>query len=135
MRKLILLSKNMLLDGAIIFLFGPVHLIYLALRYGTEFGRGVVFVYPMFFSLILLFLINVAYTAFRISYRGGLNPVAKTRWFGGWLVLHTLLYLYLEVTMLQLPTVFYVECLLSGLVYIVSIVLLHNKLSGRLAVS
>jgi hypothetical protein len=133
MSKMLLFFKNSLLDGALIFLLGPVHLIYLALRYGTDFGRGVIFVYPMFVSLILLFLINVGYTAVKISY-GELNPLAKTRWFGGWLVLHTLLYLYLEVTMLQLSTLFYVECLLSALVYMGGMVLLHHKLSNRLAV-
>lgn len=134
MSKLLLFLKNSLLDGALIFLLGPVHLIYLALRYGNEFGRGVIFVYPMFISLILVFLINAGYTAFKITHNE-LNSTDKTRWFGGWMVLHTLLYLYLEMTMLQLPALFYVECLLSALVYVGGMVLLHHKLSNRLALS
>jgi hypothetical protein len=134
MTKLLLLVKASVVDALVIFLFGPVHLIYLALRYGTEFGRGVVFVYPMFFTLILVFLINVGYSLFKLTY-GGMNTVDKTRWFGIWLMLHTLLYLYLELTMLQISTVFYVECITSAVVYMAFMIFLHYRMYSKLPVA
>lgn len=131
MSKLFLFFKASLIDAFVIFLFGPVHLIYLALRYGADFGRGVIFVYPMFFSLILVFLINVGYSMVKLFYND-MNPVDKTRWFGLWLILHTLLYLYLEVTMLNLSTMFYVECILSSMAYMGLMIILYYRLFAKL---
>jgi hypothetical protein len=134
MTKLLLLVKASVIDAFVIFLFGPVHLIYLALRYGADFGRGVIFVYPMFFTLILVFLINAGYNLFKLSY-GGLNTVDKTRWFGIWLIFHTLLYLYLELTMLNISTVFYVECAVSAVIYMGFMIFLHYRMFTRLPVA
>ncbi|WP_299707999.1 hypothetical protein [uncultured Pontibacter sp.] len=88
----------------------------------------------MFFTLILVFLINVGYSLLKLTYND-LNTMDKTRWFGTWLILHTLLYLYLELTMLNISTLFYVECITSAVIYMGFLIFLHYRMYTKLPVA
>lgn len=132
MSKLYLLFEAIILDAIVVFLFSPVHFIYLSFRHGPEFaGWGKMMVLPLIFSLILLYLINTGYTMLKLAY-DDLNAFAKTRWFGVWLMLHSLLYLYWELTVGGLSAMYYVECLVSALLYLGLLIYLHFRIYTKL---
>jgi hypothetical protein len=133
MRKLYLLFQTIVLDAIVSFLLVPIHFIYIAYRYGPFGGAGKVFIMILFFSLPLLFTINIVYSMCKLAF-DDLNAFDKIRWFSGWLILNTLIFLYFELTIGGLSTLFYVECLASALVYAAFIIFTYHRIYTRLPI-
>lgn len=132
MSKLSLLFKTIILDATVVLILGSTQFIYLSFRYGSDFaGSAIGFLPILIVSLILLYLINVIYTILKLVY-DDLNAIDKTRWFGVWLLLHTLFYLYWELTIGGLQTMYYVECVVSAAVYLGFLLYLHHRMYSKL---
>jgi hypothetical protein len=135
MSKLYLFFKTIILDAILVFLLGPAHFIYLAFRYGTELGHLLLAFLPVLFvTTVLLYLINIVYTILKLIY-DDLNAFDKTRWFGVWLVIHTLFYLYWELTKGGMSTGYYVECVISAAVYLGFLIYLQHRMYTKLQIS
>ena len=87
----------------------------------------------LFVSLILLYLINTVYTMLKVVY-DDLNNFDKTRWFGTWLAIHTLSYLYWELSKGGMSTMYYVECSVSAAVYLGLLIYLHHRMYLKLQI-